>query len=633
MADFNTTQVKQNTPGLTFASPKAMPAKFNTLTGTLDTTNQLVKTALAVDEKMVLDSVEKQVEEERKDYIERSLTGMTALENEKLNLQSSVQSDQFADYPEYQQEMDQLIDTQLKRQEQGLVTGAESTARINAIGERFINENPGYADKITTKIAQVLKRGSYKQILDSELAMIQAERKAKQDNFNKITKQLDDRKIRWRDKDEDEIMALYYNDKANQRDDLLIDELVKRNEMFDENKKLEFFNNIGGVGGLNGLYIESRRNFDVLFANLEFIEDTEPDIDKQNDARQQLIQAAKDKLAWTVNNLPARTEYEKARNQSFYDQQFKMIDNLDKEIQKVVPANRKQFLEEKASSLKSEQEIAAIDAGLNKYAAEIVKLKIDAYSNLVSAGQGKLLDIIFEQNPNEIKTISDALKETVLNGGKKINYESDNGQYYGEKTRGNSYGSYSSYSQLIDAEIKNKQLSTMTLGYFNNLFNVSNSLSGDNKMKELDLLIPVIATRTSDNTLATLMTQPDFSNDVLTNLEFYKEAGLSRIPDNVEVTENNGLLYAPMNPKLNNNLTSINNYILMKAKIESKKPAQIIDELLKNELSNINVKGKEPKAPVKEPTIKNKAITQEEYDKLKPNEEYTDPNGVIRIKQ
>ena len=294
-----------------------------------------------------------------------------------------------------------------------------------------------------------------------------------------------------------------------------------------------------------------------------------------------------------------------------------MIDNLDKEIQKVVPANRKQFLEEKASSLKSEQEIAAIDAGLNKYAAEIVKLKIDAYSNLVSAGQGKLLDIIFEQNPNEIKTISDALKETVLNGGKKINYESDNGQYYGEKTRGNSYGSYSSYSQLIDAEIKNKQLSTMTLGYFNNLFNVSNSLSGDNKMKELDLLIPVIATRTSDNTLATLMTQPDFSNDVLTNLEFYKEAGLSRIPDNVEVTENNGLLYAPMNPKLNNNLTSINNYILMKAKIESKKPAQIIDELLKNELSNINVKGQEPKAPVKEPTIKNKAITQEEYDKLK----------------
>lgn len=606
MADFNTTQVKQNTPGLTFASPKAMPAKFNTLTGTLDTTNQLVKTALAVDEKMVLDSVEKQVEEERKDYIERSLTGMTALENEKLNLQSSVQSDQFADYPEYQQEMDQLIDTQLKRQEQGLVTGAESTARINAIGERFINENPGYADKITTKIAQVLKRGSYKQILDSELAMIQAERKAKQDNFNKITKQLDDRKIRWRDKDEDEIMALYYNDKANQRDDLLIDELVKRNEMFDENKKLEFFNNIGGVGGLNGLYIESRRNFDVLFANLEFIEDTEPDIDKQNDARQQLIQAAKDKLAWTVNNLPARTEYEKARNQSFYDQQFKMIDNLDKEIQKVVPANRKQFLEEKASSLKSEQEIAAIDAGLNKYAAEIVKLKIDAYSNLVSAGQGKLLDIIFEQNPNEIKTISDALKETVLNGGKKINYESDNGQYYGEKTRGNSYGSYSSYSQLIDAEIKNKQLSTMTLGYFNNLFNVSNSLSGDNKMKELDLLIPVIATRTSDNTLATLMTQPDFSNDVLTNLEFYKEAGLSRIPDNVEVTENNGLLYAPMNPKLNNNLTSINNYILMKAKIESKKPAQIIDELLKNELSNINVKGKEPKAPVKEPAKQTK---------------------------
>jgi len=589
---FDTTKIKPNAPGLTFQTPKAMPAKFDNLAGTLDTTNQLVKTALAVDEKMVLDNVEEQVEEERKSYIERSLTGMSALENEKLNLQSSVQSDQFADYPEYQEEMDQLIDTQLKRQEQGLVTGAEATARINSIGERFINENPGYADKITTKIAQVLKRGSYQQILDSEIEMIKAERKARQDNFNKITKQLDDRKIRWRGLEEDEIMALYYTDKANQRDDLVLQELVERNEMFNENQKVKFFNNIGEVGGLNGLYIESRRNFDVLFNNLEFIEDTEPDIDKQNDARQQLIQAAKDKLAWTVSNLPARTEYEKARNESFYNQQFKMIDNLDKEMQKVVPANRKQFLQDKAASMKSEQEIAAIYSGLNKYAAEVVNLKIQAYSNLITAGQGKLLELIFEQNPNEIKQLSDALKETVLNGGKKINYESDNGQYYGEKIRGNSYGSYSSYSKLIDAEIRNKQLSEMSLGYFNNLFNVSNSLSGDNKMKELDLLIPVIATRTSDSTIATLMTQPDFSNDVLTNLEFYKEAGLSRIPDNVEVTENNGLLYAPMNPRLNNNLTSVNNYILMKAKIEGKKPAQIIDELLKNELSMMNVKGK-----------------------------------------
>ena len=129
------------------------------------------------------------------------------------------------------------------------------------------------------------------------------------------------------------------------------------------------------------------------------------------------------------------------------------------------------------------------------------------------------------------------------------------------------------------------------------------------------------------------MQDGDFSASTLENMEFYKEALIDTIPDGLELTMSNGLFYYPQDSRINKNITRLNNYILLKAKMEGKKPSQISEEILATDFPMFNIKGQEPKAPVVEPTIKNKVITQEEYDKLKPNEEYTDPNGVIRIKQ
>ena len=42
MADFDTTKTKQNSPGLTFATPKAMPAKFNSLGAAAETAETLI---------------------------------------------------------------------------------------------------------------------------------------------------------------------------------------------------------------------------------------------------------------------------------------------------------------------------------------------------------------------------------------------------------------------------------------------------------------------------------------------------------------------------------------------------------------------------------------------------------------
>jgi len=588
--DFSS-KIKENAPEVSYTTPKAMPAKYDSTTGAANTATDLIKGAIELDKEIVNQEIEEQVEPIRRKVENQNLnaynSNLQALEEERLGLKTTIDIEGTTE--PYEEEMDQLTNKIIQAKEQGVFTAVEANSRINAIGDQFLNDNPEKADQITTKIASILKRGSYSSILDNELDILKEERKQKQKEFNDVTKFLDDQRIIWRGKEYDEVMSMYFTEKQELRQDMEYEKFMQSGIRAEEAQKLEFFNELGGTPGL---YKQTRRNYNLLYNQLEFIEDQEKNIDAANDARQRLIQAFKDKIRFTVNMLPARNESERKRNSDYFTAEIASINKLDEEMQKVVPGNRKEFFTMKRDEMLLEQELIQLQSGYNPAEAKRAKLQLESLNLLVTGGNGKLLELVLEQKPGTIKEISDALKESILNQGKKINYQSENGQYYNEKIKANNYGSYLSFSNLINAEIESKALTPYTLSYFNNLFSTSNSLSGDNKMKELDLLIPVIGTKTSATTLQTLMTQPDFSNDLLSNLEFYREAALSRIPDNVEVIESNGLLYSPMNTRLNNNLISVNNYIIMKSKMENKKPSDILDLLLGDDLSQLNVKGK-----------------------------------------
>lgn len=83
---FDTTQTKQNAPGLTYETPKAMPAKFNNLGSILDITNDTIKDAVALDESLTLSSTESQAEQLRKEYEMSSNSNIDTLEAKKLIL-------------------------------------------------------------------------------------------------------------------------------------------------------------------------------------------------------------------------------------------------------------------------------------------------------------------------------------------------------------------------------------------------------------------------------------------------------------------------------------------------------------------------------------------------------------------
>lgn len=576
MADFKTQPIKEVTPGLTYVTPEAMPAKFNNMTAATQVADQAVKAAVAVDQRLTMNEAEKTAEDLRQQYQSTSPTAIAELEGQKTRLETSIAEEGPAPYKE---ELDAIVNKLQLAKEQKVMSPQEFQYRANMSAEELISRNPAYANEITAEFSNVFKRGGLNSYLKQDMAVQANALAAQQAEFKEMTDFLDKQYISWR-QDPESVPLLYQQEKQVLRGQIEKQRMVESNEALGEQQKVEFLNNIGGT---NGLYKEAGKSWNLLFNQLEHIEDNVMDVDQQNDLRQQLIAGAKRELQWTVSNLPARNEYEKKRNQDFYAMQLEAINKLDEEMIKVVPANRKQFLTDRRDEIQLEQELHEItNNGYNKAKATNLKLTLDTYAVLVTGGDGRLLSLYQQSNPDEMTKVAEAIRDIVSQKGTKINYESENGQYYGEKQSANNYNSYRSFSDLATAELAYGELNPATKGYFNNVFNLTNSLSGDNKLKELDKLLPRIS-KTNPELFNSLMTEPDFSQDILTNLDFYKESTISTIPEDSEVVVQNGKVYAPYDARLNNNLTRVNEYIRIKAMLENKKPEALVEDILKTD--------------------------------------------------
>ena len=610
MAEFDTTKMTQTKPELTYTTPQAMPAKFSNLGAAASLADTAIKGAVALDKRMTLTQAEQEAEDLRQQYQNTSPTAIAQLEEEKTRLEASMETEGPAPY---QEELDTVINKLEMAKEQKVMSPSEFQYRANVAAEELMSRNPAYADEITAQMSNVYKRGGLNTLLKADLAAIDAQQKAQAAQMEEMTKFLDKQNISWRQRPE-EVPYLFEKEQQYLRDREELSRMVEADERFSEEQKVKFLANMGdGVGGTNGLYIEAEKSFNLLFNKLEFIEDNVKNVDEQNDARQILTEAARRKLNWTVSNLPARNDYEKKRNEDFYTMQLNAINRLDEEMQKIVPANRKAFLKEKVETIELEQRLHELQNGFNKAKAENLQLTIGTYKDFVTGGDGKLLALFKDQNPNVMLEISNAMKDIIRGKGNKIDYQSDNGQYYGEKTQLNNYSSYKSFNNLAEAEIAFGNLTDGTKGYFNNVFNIANSMTGDLKNKELDKLLPRISS-TPDKVFDNLMSQPDFSKDVLDNVEFYKEATKTTLPEGSKVIVKNGMVYAPTDARLNNNLTRVNEYIKIQAKLRREKPSSIVDEILKTDFpmldTGLKVDTQEITTEPTPPTVE--AITDEE---------------------
>ncbi len=83
MAEFDTTKMTQNAPGLTYVTPKAMPAKFSNLGAAASLADTAIKGAVALDKRITLTQAEQEAEDLRQQYQNTSPTAIAQLEEEK----------------------------------------------------------------------------------------------------------------------------------------------------------------------------------------------------------------------------------------------------------------------------------------------------------------------------------------------------------------------------------------------------------------------------------------------------------------------------------------------------------------------------------------------------------------------
>jgi len=208
MAEFDTTKMTQNAPGLTYVTPKAMPAKFSNLGAAASLADTAIKGAVALDKRITLTQAEQEAEDLRQQYQNTSPTAIAQLEEEKTRLEASMETEGPAPY---QEELDTVINKLEMAKEQKVMSPSEFQYRANVAAEELMSRNPAYADEITAQMSNVYKRGGLNTLLKADLAAIDAQQKAQAAQMEEMTKFLDKQRISWRQRPEEVHIFLKQN--------------------------------------------------------------------------------------------------------------------------------------------------------------------------------------------------------------------------------------------------------------------------------------------------------------------------------------------------------------------------------------------------------------------------------------
>ena len=188
MADFDTTKIKQNAPGLTYATPKAMPAKFNSLGAAAETAETLIKGATALDKSMTLSQASDLASSLADDYELSSRTGQQNLLTDKRTLEADLAKD-----PGNEKITDELnvITTRLESaKEQGIISAYEFERRILKETQDLSSSNPAYVDEIAARVNKTLGNEGTLDLLTRDAALEKANQDAQSKELTIITKYL-----------------------------------------------------------------------------------------------------------------------------------------------------------------------------------------------------------------------------------------------------------------------------------------------------------------------------------------------------------------------------------------------------------------------------------------------------------
>ena len=178
MAEFDTTKMTQNAPGLTYATPKAMPAKYNSLAGAASLIDTGIKTAVAVDKANVLEDARQEAKELSEMYKDGSITNQQFLLQQKEETEANLATAPTGEKQQYQIELDNINDKLSLMKEQGVISPEEFKMRLLTKTTELTNNNPVYANEIAKEVSSIMGNTGINDLISMDSSYYTAQAKA-----------------------------------------------------------------------------------------------------------------------------------------------------------------------------------------------------------------------------------------------------------------------------------------------------------------------------------------------------------------------------------------------------------------------------------------------------------------------
>jgi hypothetical protein len=597
MATFDTTKIQQNQPGLTYATPQAMPAKYNSFAGILDVADTAIKGAVQFDKQQTLGEAQELGQKLADDYESMSPTNLNQIAQDQQSLQQQLADD--PDNEAVMNELNQITTLYNKAKEQNVMSPYEYERRVLKDTQALANRNPAYADEIAKGVNQALGNRGIANLMKQDNLLYERQIAAETDRLKIIDDYLRTKNETPMFMDNDDKEELYIKYRNEDKDRATVKQMIEDGSLRNQEIAAALQEDINLKGGT--IVVASNEMLNIT-NELNNIEDRllSGELDgKAADREKNIIILEARKYLGVIAALPPTDE-----NKQAYELMKEHLNSLSSQSSDALSGKTfKERLENTNATIAAQQNFGRLLAGKDRESLELMNLEIKAFE-FISSSAG----ISFA--PGEKQARQQSIINLAIIQGKKFAIDNPSFAQYTKNGEMIQKG-ITELQPVFEGMIKGNKVSPEMLGYYNNIFNTAEYHANNSKNRyEYDSNFLKTVNNMSDSTFKHMLGNSDtfledakneaavflggIRDDLLTN---------SVLPEQIEMTDE-GVFYS-------------------NASVASKRVARNL-----NTAAKLDAKINEVNA-TKETAIKL-------LGKLTGNEtkkEYTDGEFTVRIKQ
>jgi hypothetical protein len=409
MANFKVQPVEEVTPGLTYVTPEAMPAKFNNMTAAVQLADQGIKTAVAIDKRMVMNEARDTATELAEQYKSGSITNQQYLAQQKDIAQNNLVSAPEGEKEQYQVELNAINDKLSLMKEQGVISPEEFRLRLLTKTSDLANNNPAYANEIAKEVSSIMGNTGVNDLISMDASYAQQQAAAHGEMMKTVDSTLKGHGFSVLMPEEQKIQ-MYQEITAITGKVAGLKLLSESNEAIDS---YEFEAEMIAEGGVHVLGSQVKQDY---YAQMQLnINDPNLSQEEKRQRHIELVADVKNILSGTLSKLPVKPQYT-----AYFTQAIKDITEMETDLEKVMTGEyNKNYFANKAATAKSQAELQERLAGRGPEKIESLTKISQALSAILSnkfmSDDAKALELLESNTKSLVKAIESFGAKTNVN--------------------------------------------------------------------------------------------------------------------------------------------------------------------------------------------------------------------------